>query len=75
MNCYGHGFDIIKVITATFAIGSALAAIGAIIGGVKISQVQPMMGVDAWSQVLHCAVIGGIGKSGSRDRRFYPWSW
>ena len=39
------GIDVDKVITATFAIGSSLAAVGAVMWGVKYPQVQPMMGV------------------------------
>lgn len=55
------GIDINKVITATFAIGSSLAAIGAIMWGIKYTQIQPMMGVMPGLKCFIAAVIGGIG--------------
>jgi branched-chain amino acid transport system permease protein len=55
------GVDVNKVITATFAIGSALAAIGAVMWGVKYPQVQPMMGVMPGLKCFIAAVFGGIG--------------
>lgn len=55
------GVDVNKVITSTFAIGSGLAAIGAVMWGVKYPQVQPMMGVMPGLKCFIAAVIGGIG--------------
>jgi len=55
------GVDVNKVITSTFAIGSALAAVGAVMWGVKYPQVQPMMGVMPGLKCFIAAVIGGIG--------------
>ncbi|MDA3733571.1 branched-chain amino acid ABC transporter permease [Niameybacter massiliensis] len=55
------GIEINKVIGATFAIGSGLAAIGAILWGMKYPQVQPMMGVMPGLKCFIAAVIGGIG--------------
>lgn len=55
------GIEINKVISATFAIGSGLAAIGAILWGMKYPQVQPMMGVMPGLKCFIAAVIGGIG--------------
>lgn len=55
------GIKINRVIAATFAIGSGLAAIGAILWGMKYPQVQPMMGVMPGLKCFIAAVIGGIG--------------
>lgn len=55
------GIKIDRVIAYTFAIGSALAAIGAIMWGIKYPQVQPMMGVMPGLKCFIAAVIGGIG--------------
>lgn len=55
------GVDVNKVITSTFAIGSGLAAIGAVMWGVRYPQVQPMMGVMPGLKCFIAAVIGGIG--------------
>lgn len=55
------GIRINKVIATTFAIGSGLAAIGAILWGMKYPQVQPMMGVMPGLKCFIAAVIGGIG--------------
>jgi branched-chain amino acid transport system permease protein len=55
------GIKINRVIAATFAIGSALAAIGAIMWGVKYIRIEPMMGVTPGLKCFIAAVIGGIG--------------
>lgn len=55
------GVDVNRVITSTFAIGSGLAAIGAVMWGVRYPQVQPMMGVMPGLKCFIAAVIGGIG--------------
>ncbi|NLO90121.1 MAG: branched-chain amino acid ABC transporter permease [Clostridia bacterium] len=55
------GVDINRVITFTFAIGSALAAVGAIMWGTRYPQVQPMMGVMPGLKCFIAAVVGGIG--------------
>lgn len=55
------GIKINRVIATTFAIGSGLAAIGAILWGMKYPQVQPMMGVMPGLKCFIAAVIGGIG--------------
>lgn len=55
------GIDTNKVISATFAIGSALAAIGAIMWGIRYTQIQPMMGVMPGLKCFVAAVVGGIG--------------
>lgn len=55
------GIKINNVISYTFAIGSGLAAIGAILWGIKYPQVQPLMGVMPGLKCFIAAVIGGIG--------------
>jgi len=55
------GIDIDRIISYTFGIGSALAAIGAMMWGIKYPQVAPMMGVMPGLKCFIAAVIGGIG--------------
>lgn len=55
------GIDVNKVITFTFAIGSGLAAVGAVMWGVKYPQVQPVMGLMPGLKCFVAAVVGGIG--------------
>ncbi len=55
------GMDVDKVIGKTFAIGSGLAAVGAVMWGVRYPQVQPMMGVMPGLKCFIAAVFGGIG--------------
>lgn len=55
------GIEINSVISATFGIGSALAAVGAILWGMKYSSIQPLMGVMPGLKCFIAAVIGGIG--------------
>ncbi|MGL4987591.1 MAG: branched-chain amino acid ABC transporter permease [Treponemataceae bacterium] len=55
------GIKINFVITTTFALGAALAAVGAILWGVKYPQIQPLMGVVPGLKCFIAAVVGGIG--------------
>jgi Branched-chain amino acid ABC-type transport system, permease components len=55
------GIDINGIISLTFAIGSALAAIGGIMWSLKFTQIQPYMGVMPGLKCFIAAVIGGIG--------------
>lgn len=55
------GIEINRVISATFAIGSALAAVGALLWGMKYPGIQPLMGVMPGLKCFIAAVIGGIG--------------
>jgi len=55
------GIKINRVIAATFAIGSALAAIGSLMWGIKYIRIEPMMGVTPGLKCFIAAVIGGIG--------------
>jgi branched-chain amino acid transport system permease protein len=50
-----------RVIAATFALGSALAAIGAVLFCLDQSQVYPTMGFVIGTRAFVAAVLGGIG--------------
>ena len=50
-----------KVIGATFAVGSALAAIGGIMWSMQYPQVDPLMGMFPGLKCFIAAVMGGIG--------------
>ena len=55
------GVNIDRVISTTFVIGSALAAIGAFMWGVRYPGITPMLGVMPGLKCFIAAVIGGIG--------------
>jgi branched-chain amino acid transport system permease protein len=50
-----------RVITGTFALGSALAAVGAVLYCLDQSQVYPTMGFVIGTRAFVAAVLGGIG--------------
>lgn len=55
------GINVNLTIAQTFAIGSMLAAVGAIMWGLKFPQIFPLMGVMPGLKAFIAAVIGGIG--------------
>jgi branched-chain amino acid transport system permease protein len=55
------GININTVILATFAIGSMLAAVGAIMWGLKYPKIEPYVGIMPGLKCFIAAVIGGIG--------------
>lgn len=55
------GIDVNTIITITFAIGSGLAAVGAILWGMKYPQLTPYVGLMPGLKCFIAAVIGGIG--------------
>lgn len=55
------GIRINRIISITFGIGSALAAAGAMLWGLKYPQIQPYVGVMPGLKCFIAAVIGGIG--------------
>lgn len=55
------GINVNKIITITFAIGSALAAAASIFYLMKIDQIDPMLGAMPGIKAFTAAVIGGIG--------------
>jgi branched-chain amino acid transport system permease protein len=55
------GVNVNRIIALTFGIGSMLAAVGAIMWGLKFPQIQPLMGIMPGLKCFIAAVIGGIG--------------
>jgi len=58
---YLMGINANRVISFTFAIGSALAAAGGVMVGVYYNAVWPYMGMMAGLKAFAAAVLGGIG--------------
>lgn len=55
------GIDIDKVISFTFALGSALAAAAGILVGILYNRIDPYMGIQPGLKAFVAAVLGGIG--------------
>jgi len=55
------GIDVDRVISITFAIGSALAAAAGVLVGIYYNRIDPMMGVMPGLKAFVAAVLGGIG--------------
>lgn len=55
------GVNINKTIAITFCIGSALAAVGAFMWGLKYPKIEPYVGAMPGLKCFIAAVIGGIG--------------
>mgnify|MGYP001766234168 CR=1 FL=1 len=55
------GINVNRIITLTFAIGSALGALGGILYSLMISQIYPTMGIMPGLKAFVAAVLGGIG--------------
>lgn len=55
------GIDVDRVISYTFFIGSALAAVGGIMWGMKFPRIDPLMGLLPGLKCFIAAVVGGIG--------------
>jgi len=55
------GIDVDKTISATFAIGSSLAAAAGVLVGMYYGQIDPLMGIMPGLKAFIAAVIGGIG--------------
>ena len=55
------GINIDKVISMTFALGSALAAAGGVLVGVYYNSIDPLMGMMPGRKAFVAAVLGGIG--------------
>ena len=53
--------DVNRIISFTFAIGSALAAVGGIMWALKYPRLEPLMGIMPGLKCFIAAVIGGIG--------------
>ncbi|MET1013215.1 MAG: branched-chain amino acid ABC transporter permease [Paenisporosarcina sp.] len=55
------GINVDNTISATFAIGSALAGAAGVIFGVYYTKIEPLMGVIPGLKAFVAAVLGGIG--------------
>lgn len=55
------GINVDNTISATFAIGSALAAAAGVLVGIYYNQIDPLMGVMPGLKAFVAAVLGGIG--------------
>ena len=55
------GINVNRVISFTFAVGSALGAVAGVIVGIYYNAVFPMMGYTAGVKAFAAAVLGGIG--------------
>lgn len=55
------GINIDRVISTTFALGSALAAAGGVLVGVYYNSIDPLMGMVPGIKAFVAAVLGGIG--------------
>ena len=55
------GIPVDRVISFTFLLGSALAAAGGILVGIKYPKIEPLMGVMIGLKAFVAAVLGGIG--------------
>lgn len=58
---YLMGINVNRVISFTFAVGSALAAAGGVMVGIYYNAVWPYMGMMAGLKAFAAAVLGGIG--------------
>ncbi|HHW14721.1 MAG TPA: branched-chain amino acid ABC transporter permease [Firmicutes bacterium] len=58
---YLMGIDVDRVISVTFAIGSALAAAAGVLVGIFYNRIDPLMGIMPGLKAFVAAVLGGIG--------------
>lgn len=58
------GIPVDRIISMTFVIGSALAAAGGVLVGMKYPKIEPLMGVMIGLKAFVAAVLGGIGNLG-----------
>ena len=63
------GINVNFVITATFFLGSALAGVAGIMGGLLFNQVTSTIGFIAGLKAFTAAVVGGIGSIPGSDAR------
>ena len=55
------GINVDRVISTTFAVGSALAGAAGVLVGIVYPQIKPTMGIMPGLKAFVAAVIGGIG--------------
>ena len=64
------GINIDRVISATFALGSALAAAGGVLVGIYYNSIDPLMGMVPGIKAFVAAVLGGSAKMYARKCRW-----
>jgi branched-chain amino acid transport system permease protein len=55
------GINVNKIISFTFALGSALAAVAGIFYSMRAEGIEPLMGIQPGLRAFTAAVLGGIG--------------
>jgi branched-chain amino acid transport system permease protein len=55
------GVNINRIISFTFALGSALAGAGGVLHAMIYTKIEPLMGVQTGLKAFVAAVLGGIG--------------
>ncbi|MBM3846673.1 MAG: branched-chain amino acid ABC transporter permease [Verrucomicrobia bacterium] len=55
------GINVSRIISLTFAVGSALAAVAGILYALKAPAIEPLMGIQPGLRAFIAAVVGGIG--------------
>jgi branched-chain amino acid transport system permease protein len=55
------GINVNSIIMITFAVGSSLAGVGAVLVGLKYPKIEPLMGTLIGLKAFVAAVLGGIG--------------
>jgi branched-chain amino acid transport system permease protein len=55
------GVNVNRIISFTFALGSALAAIAGVFYALRAPGIEPLMGVQPGLRAFIAAVVGGIG--------------
>ena len=66
------GIPVDRIISMTFVIGSALAAAGGVLVGIKYPKIEPLMGVMIGLKAFVAAVLaGGIGNIAGAVLRCY----
>lgn len=55
------GINVNRIISFTFIAGSALAAVGSVLVGIKYPKIDPLMGMMIGVKAFVAAVLGGIG--------------
>ena len=55
------GVDVNRIISITFAVGSAAAAAGGIMWAMRYPEINPLMGIIPGFKAFVAAVLGGIG--------------